>query len=170
MREAVQVAQELGDITFVGAVAVYLHTKKTRESQDLDFAIASPISSEDLLQKGYKKINRNGKEITTSPRNVKVDIYSKDVSDIPVQTIVNTAKMIPVNQKGKQLKVASVECLIVAKHRASRPSRPQDDQDLHHLAQEKYAEIDWSLLQSLTNSVIEFQNIQTVIKHLYEIP
>lgn len=41
VREAVLVSKELGDAIFVGAVAVYLHTGKTRESRDLDFAIAS---------------------------------------------------------------------------------------------------------------------------------
>lgn len=54
IREALDITQDLGPVTFVGAVAVFLHTKNTRESRDLDFAIAKQITREELLDKKYK--------------------------------------------------------------------------------------------------------------------
>ena len=45
LREAILITKELGDVVFIGAVAILLHIGKgrARESRDLDFAIAHPI-------------------------------------------------------------------------------------------------------------------------------
>lgn len=171
VREAVLVSEEIGDVTYVGAVAVFLHTKKTRESRDLDFAVASGLSREEAIKKGgYTTHIENNKEVTRTPRQVKVDIYDEDVSEIPVEVIANTAKSIQVDKtRGTTLKVACIEALIVSKHRASRHNRPQDNEDLYELAQEKFDEIDWNLLKDMTKSEHEFDTIKMAMRTLHEI-
>lgn len=169
IREAILVSKELGEITFVGAVAVYLHTRKTRESQDIDFAVAAGVSKEVIRKGKYITYTENGKEVTRTPRSIKVDIYDTDVSDIPVETIADTAISIEADKKGTMLRVACLEALIIAKHRASRPSRPQDDQDLLALAQEKYEEIDWHLLKTMVKSDIEYDNIRTTMQTMHSL-
>ncbi|NHI04339.1 hypothetical protein DYY67_1197 [Candidatus Nitrosotalea sp. TS] len=72
IREALEITQDLGPVTFVGAVAVFLHTKNTRESQDLDFAIMKPITREKLLDKNYRFITENGREKHTRPDTTKL--------------------------------------------------------------------------------------------------
>jgi hypothetical protein len=54
LNEALKIAQELGDVIFIGALATYLHTKNRRDSQDLDFVVPSPISDEELWPKNIK--------------------------------------------------------------------------------------------------------------------
>lgn len=170
VREAVLVSKELGDAIFVGAVAVYLHTGKTRESRDLDFAIASGLSKEQAIQKGgYTTHIENGKKVTRTPRMIKVDIYDQDVSDIPVAVIADTAKSVQVDSKGTTLKVACIEALIVSKHRASRPARPQDNADLYELAHEEFDEIDWKLLATMTKSQHEFDSIRVAMQAMRKI-
>ena len=106
----------------------------------------------------------NGKEVTRTPRGIKVDIYDNDVSDIPIETIGRTATNIPVDNKGTALKVMGLEALIIAKHRAKRPARPQDDQDLLELARTKYDKINWDLLRSVaTKSEVEFETIRVTM-------
>jgi len=68
IQEAIDITNDLGDVTFIGAVAVLLHTKQGRESRDLDFVIGAPISKEELEQKRYFTRIENGKEVTRSPR------------------------------------------------------------------------------------------------------
>ena len=68
IKEAVCISQDLGDVTFVGAVAVMLHTGEQRQSQDLDFVVAKQITVDEFLDKGYK-IDLQGKKFT--PRNYK---------------------------------------------------------------------------------------------------
>ena len=75
----------------MGAVAVFLHTKNTRESHDLDFAIAKPITREELLDKGYKFFTIHGVEQTYTPREFKIDIYAeRPLNGIPIKTIIET--------------------------------------------------------------------------------
>ena len=136
VREAIQISKELTGAVFVGAIAVYLHINTGRESRDLDSALASKITDEELQNKGYQIFSENGKDVRRSPRNYKVDIFVHDVSGIPIKTIIRRA----VDKKG--IKVASLEALVVAKHRSDRLSRPQDHQDLRDIAATKYTVID----------------------------
>lgn len=62
IEEAVLITQDLGEVTFVGAVAVFLHTQKSRESQDLDFVVAEQITREEFLNLNYRFVEENGKE------------------------------------------------------------------------------------------------------------
>lgn len=163
VREAVAITKELGQVVFVGAVAVYLHTKSGRESRDLDLAMASELTFDQLLERGYKPY-RDDK--WSSPRGFRVDFFTRDVSGISVSTIIGTAKDVQVDRKGTTIKIMSLESLIVAKHRAARPSRPQDVDDLAQIAREKYDGIDWTAVGTLSRSQIEFDNIKVAMQTL----
>ncbi len=78
IEEAVLITKDLGDVTFVGAVAVFLHTKKSRESKDLDFVVADQITREQFLHLKYKFINENGKERIYTPKLMHKIIQKKD--------------------------------------------------------------------------------------------
>lgn len=100
IEEAVLITKDLGDVTFVGAVAVFLHTKKSRESKDLDFVVADQITREQFLHLKYKFINENGKERIYTPRNYKIDVYhSRDLNNISLDKIIETRAIIPVDKK-----------------------------------------------------------------------
>lgn len=51
LNEAIEITNDLADVTFIGAVAVFMHTIEGRESRDLDFIIAYKITDEELLKK-----------------------------------------------------------------------------------------------------------------------
>jgi Nucleotidyl transferase of unknown function (DUF2204) len=166
--EAVRITRELGDVTFVGAVAVYFHTKgaRSRATRDLDFAVAIPITPEQLREKEYKIFQEGKKERIRTPRNYKIDIYTGDVGEIPVIDIINRAKSVPVGKSGKNsVKIMCLEDLIITKHRTPRG---QDAEDLFEIAKTKFFEIQWSLLQSLTKSEYEFSEIKTKMNALYK--
>ena len=89
IEEAVLITQDLGDVTFVGAVAVFLHTGKSRESKDLDLVVAKQITREQFLDLNYRFITENGKERIYTPRNYKIDVYdSHDLNEIPLDKII----------------------------------------------------------------------------------
>lgn len=100
-----------------------------------------------------------GKEARYSPRGYKVDIYTEDVSGIPIEKVIETAQNIEI-KRDIILKAAGVEVLVVSKFRAAQKRRGTDDTDLRTLAQKKYRNINWSVLETLTDSEIEFQRIK----------
>lgn len=168
IREALDITQDLGPVTFVGAVAVFLHTKNTRESRDLDFAIAKQITREELLDKKYKTVTEGGKEKTYTPRGFKIDIYSgRPLNRIPIQTIIDTSHNFTVDNKGGIVNAMGLEALILAKFRANRPE--QDHPDLRALAIERKADIKWELLESLSGDKYEVSSIRTTIDTLSKI-
>lgn len=87
-----------------------------------------------------------------------------------MERIINTSNNFTVDKKGTTIRVASLEALIIAKHRSSRPTRPQDNDDLYEIAKRKFGDIKWSLLRSLANSEHEFTSIKTVMSGLHSIP
>ncbi|MDE1878165.1 MAG: hypothetical protein KGI07_06495 [Thaumarchaeota archaeon] len=99
LNEALKITQELGDVIFIGALATYLHTKKQRDSQDLDFVVQSPISDEELLDKKYQK-SLTGKQSWFTPRGIKIDIFTRDISGVSLEAIVKYSKEFPVGKKG----------------------------------------------------------------------
>lgn len=128
IEEAVLITKDLGDATFVGAVAVFLHTGKSRESKDLDLVVAEQIPRERFLDLNYRFINENGKERIYTPRNYKIDVYdSRDLNEVPLERIIETRATIPVG-KNKTVNAICLEGLIVVKYRAKR------DQDLSDLS------------------------------------
>lgn len=164
VREALKITEDLGPVTFVGAVAVLLHAKNTRESRDLDFAMAKRITKEDLLEKGYKTVTEGGKEKVYTPRGFKIDIYlDRPLNGIPIQTIIDTSHDFIVS-KGKIVNGMGLEALILAKFRANRPE--QDYPDLRALAIERKADIDWGLLRSLSGDEYEISSIRTTMDTL----
>jgi len=165
VREALKITKELGPVTFVGAVAVFLHTKNTRESQDLDFAIAKPITRDELLDKGYRFFTRNGVEETYTPREFKIDIYSeRPLNDISIKTIIETSKDFDVDRKGSIVNAMGLEALILAKFRANRPT--QDYPDLRTLAVQRLDDINWNLLETLSKNNAEFQDLKNTLEFI----
>lgn len=132
--EAIKITKDLGDVVFVGAVGIFLQTKATRESHDLDFAVANELPAELLDEKQYFMRKVKGKEARYTPRGYKIDIYARDVSGISVNDVVATAKNVEV-KKGVTIKAASVEVLVVAKFRAAAKRKGTDDVDIRISAQ-----------------------------------
>lgn len=168
VQEAARVTRELGeDVTFVGAIAVYMYTKTERGSRDLDFAVAHDIEDEELYSKGYVKNQRNGKEVTYTPRGTKIDIYTRDIGGIPVTKIIESAILAKASsgKNSPSIKIANLEVLIYTKYKANRA---QDQSDLQEISQIRYYKIDWPNLRSLASSQTEFDQIQGLIKFYHE--
>ena len=163
IREALNITKELGSVTFVGAVAVFLNTKSSRESLDLDFAIANPITDEELIDKGYKILEENRKIKKYTPRGYKVDIYdSRDLNEIPINTIIENSTEFTVNKKGDIVKAMNLETLIVSKFRANRD---QDNYDLKVIAQVRSNEINKERLRNLVKNEHELSEIETTMRY-----
>jgi hypothetical protein len=110
IEEAVLITKDLGDATFVGAVAVFLHTEKSRESKDLDLVVTEQITREQFLNLDYRFINENGKERLYTPRNYKIDVYdSRDLNGVPLNRIVETRATIIVDKKNTTVKAICLE-------------------------------------------------------------
>lgn len=158
VREAVEISNELEGVIFVGAIAKYFHTKIMRKSQDIDVAILKPITNEELDAKGYKTIQEGRKEITRTPRGIKIDIFRHDVSGIPINVIKDTSVEI---QEGKaKIRVIGLEALLVAKQRAQRD---QDVEDIRELVRRKHKQINYDTLRQITESDAEYSNMLTTI-------
>lgn len=163
-REALVVTEELGDVVFVGAVAVLSYLGwRHRATRDLDLAMASKLNREELEQLGYRMYPERGKEVLRSPRGFKIDIFYNDVSGIPVRVIYKTARKIQVGKT--RIKAASLEVLLLAKWRASRPSRPQDREDFITLCEKRGKDVNWKALKDIC-SALEFSEIERVVMAL----
>jgi len=163
IREAALVTKDLGQLVFIGAIARYFHTKDYRDSQDLDFVMATPLTEEELFDKGYRKFNENRKDVWRTPRGIKIDMYTSDVGGISVETLIKTAKQFDADKKGTKLSVMSLECLIISKHRAQRD---QDISDLRMIAHRKLREVDWNLMREITGDETECKSIKTDMEFL----
>lgn len=166
IREAFNITQDLGAVTFVGAVAVILQTNELRQSQDIDFVIANKISNEELLNKQYRIVQENRKEKKYTPRGYKIDMYSlRDLNGIPLQTIIDNAQAITIDKKGNTVNAMNLETLIVSKFRANRD---QDNEDLSRIAKIRYNDIQVDKLKELTKSDMELRDIQNTLKFFVE--
>jgi len=156
--EAIAITKDLGDVTFIGAVAVLLHVGRGRESQDLDFAILTPLTKEKLEEKGYFTRIESGEEVTRTPRGYKIDIYFKrPIKGISIEDIVETGASKTINNQ--VIRFANLEVLIVLKYRAGRA---QDVEDLQLLTQRKFQEIRWNVIQELTSDT-EYPDLRNII-------
>jgi len=163
VRESLLITKELGDVIFIGAVARYFHTNLLRESQDIDFALEKPLSNKELNDKGYNQFSRNGKLEWFTPRGIKIDMYTRDVSRIPIGMIIKTSKNFIVGKAGDLVRVMGLEPLIVAKHRAQRDA---DVEDLQALAKSRFKEIRWDVLEKVTQDRHEFDSVRTTMTYL----
>lgn len=160
IREAVYITQDFGTATFVGAIAVMLHTDEQRQSKDLDFVVAEQITIDEFLDKGYKIDQQKDKKFT--PRGYKIDVYhERDLNDIPLEYIINTASSIAVDKKETMVKAISLEGLIVSKFRAGRD---QDIEDLQRLAIRCSSRINWDEIKNLAKTDVEYSSMQQAIQ------
>lgn len=159
--EALKITKELGNVIFIGALATHVYTKSGRDSKDLDFVVESPISDEDLIAKGYHK-SMTGKQPWFTPRGFKIDIYSGDIPGVSHEALVKYAIQLPVDKKGI-IRVMGLEALVVAKHRAARD---QDIEDLRNIAQSKFKEIKWDVIDAITNDSFKTANIRKDMEFL----
>lgn len=157
--EAIEIFNDLKDVIMIGAIAVILHTKKSRTTFDVDVAVAGEISDDFMISKGYIPI-QGKRDSWDTPRRGKVDLFREDVSGIPIQTIIKTAVDLPANSKNI-IKVACIEVLIVSKYRAFNSQyRPYDKADLQIIARKKFKEIDWGLVKKITKNQLEYDEIK----------
>lgn len=129
-----------------------------RESQDIDFAVIKPISNEELEEKNYKTRQEGRKQVTRTPRGVKTDIFSHDVSGIPIDVIKDTS--VEIQEDKSKVRVIGLEALLVAKHRAQRD---QDVEDIKELVRRKHKSINFEVLKQITQSNVEYEQIITSI-------
>ena len=160
IKEAVCISKDFGTATFVGAVAVMLHTDEQRQSLDLDFVVAEQITVDEFLDKGYKIDQQGDKKFT--PRGYKIDVYDKrDLNDIPLEYIIKTSAVIKIDKKGTTVNAISLEGLIIAKFRAGRD---QDIEDLQRLAIRCGPKINWNEISHLAKSDVEYSKIEQAIR------
>ena len=154
---AVRVSRDLKEVVFVGAFAVVCHIGPYRRTRDIDLALATPLSDEDLGRLGYRIFQEQGKKVIRTQEGVKLDIYTRDVSGIPVSEVFRTAV---VKQVGSdEIKVMCLEALLIAKMRASRP---QDIEDVQELCRRLGKSIRWDLVDSL-GTEIELAELKNVV-------
>lgn len=162
VREAVLISRDFEYATFVGAVAVMLHTGEQRQSMDLDFVVAAQVTVDEFLAKGYTIDPRNDDKFT--PRGYKIDVYhGRDLNGIPLQDIIETAEAIRVGKKGTTVDAISLEGLVVAKFRAGRD---QDLEDLRRLAIRCGPRINWDEIGRLAKSDTERIKIKHAIRFM----
>jgi hypothetical protein len=88
---AVRVSRDLKDAVFVGAFAVVCHVGPYRRTRDIDLALTTPMSDEAFEELGYRIFEENGKKVIRTREGVKLDVYTRDVSGIPVSDVFKTA-------------------------------------------------------------------------------
>ena len=144
--EAARIPDELGEVVFVGALAVN-HYAKFRSTKDIDFAMAGPLDEANLSGLGYRKKGGSGGS-WYGPREVQVDIYTRDVRRIPVSWILKNA--VPVIVGRKKINVISLEGLLLAKLRAGRS---QDVADLRHLMANRGQAVRWRVMKEIATDL-----------------
>ena len=90
-RVAAQISRDLGEVVFVGAFAVRCYIGSYRSTQDIDLAVAWPITDSRLRELGYLVTEERGKHVTRTKEGIKVDIFTEDVSGISISDIFETA-------------------------------------------------------------------------------
>ena len=160
--ESYAITKDLKDVVMVGAVAVMLQTGRSRTSHDIDVALAAHMSCDDLIELGYIPVEGK-RDSWDSPRGIKVDIYREDVSGISVSEIVKTATLLNEGTK-KEVKVASIEFLIIAKYRSfNSTERPNDREDLQTIVKKCIKKVNWDRLEALCKDNLEYSEITKML-------
>ena len=155
---AVRITRDLGEVVFVGAYAVMTHVGAYRQTRDIDLALATPAREEELERLGYRVFPEHGKRVIRTQDGVKIDIYLRDVSGIPVPSIFETA--ITKRLGADEIRVMCLEALLIAKLRASRP---QDVDDLQRLCSVKGKSVRWTVVESMATPV-EVSNLKNTVR------
>ena len=165
INEAYSISKELKDVVMIGAVAVMLHTKRSRTSNDVDVVLVTDVSHDDLIELGYIPIKRK-RDSWYSPRGIKVDIYRVDVNGIPVSDIEKTGIIFNANTS-KKVRCASLEFLILAKYRSFNASnRPNDREDLKTMVEKCIKKIDWDRLEAFCKDELEYKEIVKMLGNI----
>lgn len=153
---AVRVSRDLKEVVFVGAFAVVCHIGPYRSTRDIDLALATPLSDDEFEKLGYRTFNESGKKVIRTREGVKLDVYTRDVSGIPVSDVFSTAVVKQVDSD--EIKVMCLEALLIAKMRASRP---QDIEDVQTLCRRRGKTIRWDVVDALATSMesAELKNV-----------
>lgn len=156
--EAALVTQELGNVIFIGAVAVILHTGVQRQSADIDFVAMRDITKEEFLDKDYK-VDFYSEKLYT-PRGIKIDLYKgRDLAGIPLDYIRNTAVSKYVS--GVAVNIISLEGLIISKYRSGRNIDVNDFKLLMHGCSNQ---IDWHEIERLVKSDTELLDLKNIVR------
>ena len=156
--EAVRITEELGDVVFVGALAVN-HYTRSRGTMDVDLVVAGPLDEKLLKALGYRKREASRSSWYT-PRGIQADFYTKDVGRIDVNWIVETSVPVKLGKKG--IRVICLEGLVLAKHRAGRS---QDVADLQQLIADRGKDIRWGTLGEVATE-LEVKELKQIAKGL----
>jgi SepF-like predicted cell division protein (DUF552 family) len=143
---AVRVSKELKDVVFVGAFAVICHIGPYRSSQDIDVALATPLSDEDFEALGYRIFIEGGKKVIRTPEGVKLDVFTRDVSRIPIKEIFRTSVIKRI--RGSEIRVMGLEALLIAKMLANCP---QDIEDVQQLCRRLGKTIKWDVVDEMAS-------------------
>lgn len=157
-QEAAEITRELGDVVFIGALAVS-HYAGYRTSKDVDLVAANPPSAEKMLELGYIR-RRESRNSWYTPRGVQADFYTEDVGRVPAKWIRETA--VPVKVGRTTIRMISLEGLVVTKLRAGRT---QDLDDLRHLMASRAREIRWDVMSQIGTEV-EIAELRRVARAL----
>lgn len=168
IHEAIQITKDLGNVVFIGATALLLHDINNRTTKDIDFVILIDNEydkNEFLLERNYITTLENGKSVTRtpSPRRFKVDVYNEPIGNISVKEIFDKA-VEKIHKKGT-VRVASIETLIVLKHRAGRT---QDIEDISNITKKYYHKINYAELYSLCENDTEMNEIKNALNFHYK--
>jgi len=79
-----------------------------------------------------------------------------------MKNIIKNAVTFPVGNRGS-IKVMGLECLVITKHKAGRE---QDSEDLQNIAMRKFNQIDWNIVQSVTQDDFITSNIRRDMEFL----
>jgi predicted nucleotidyltransferase len=153
----VRVAHDLkGEVVFVGAFAVVCHIGPYRQTRDIDFALAAPVSYEKFEKLGYRVFVEGGKKVVRTGEGVKIDAFTRDISGIPVSRIFETA--VDKQLEADKVRIICIEALLIAKMRAARP---QDIADVQELCRRRGKSIHWDIVDSVATSVesAELRNV-----------
>jgi predicted nucleotidyltransferase len=146
-RVAVGKAKDFKQVVFVGAYAAIKYGV-SRRTNDIDLALATPKTYEEFGRLGYGVSAEGGKKVIRTRDGSKLDVYTRDVSGIPVPRIFATAVAIRVD--GTFVKVMCLEALLIAKMRAGRP---QDSEDIQRLVALRGKFIRWDVVDSVARDL-----------------
>ncbi len=155
-RTAVQIAKDLKQVVFIGAYAAIQHGV-ARSTRDIDIALATPKTDEELEELGYQVYRERGRKVVRTKNGIKIDIYTKDVSGIPIQEIFASA--LTVRKADYPIKIMCLEALLLAKMRAGRP---QDNDDIRQLCKLRGKAIRWDMIESMARGLEAIQLRQYV--------